>query len=74
MVDLIDIGQHYATTLRAWRQNLDEAGDAARALGFDRRDIRLWDFYFAYCEAAFLERQISDVQMLFAKSAWRPAE
>jgi cyclopropane-fatty-acyl-phospholipid synthase len=24
-----------------------------RALGFDARFVRLWNFYLAYCEAAF---------------------
>jgi cyclopropane-fatty-acyl-phospholipid synthase len=25
-----------------------------RALGFDERFLRMWHFYFAYCEAGFL--------------------
>jgi cyclopropane-fatty-acyl-phospholipid synthase len=32
---------------------------------------RLWDLYLAYCEAGFLERHISDVQIVLAKPAWR---
>lgn len=28
-------------------------------------------FYFAYCEAAFLERRVSDVQVVLARSGWR---
>lgn len=71
LVDLHDIGPHYATTLQHWRKNLSAASDRAAGLGFDERFLRMWDFYFAYCEAAFLERQISDVQMLFAKPDWR---
>jgi cyclopropane-fatty-acyl-phospholipid synthase len=31
----------------------------------------LWDLYLCYCEAAFLERHISDVQVVLAKPAWR---
>jgi cyclopropane-fatty-acyl-phospholipid synthase len=27
--------------------------DAVRSLGFDTRFMRTWDFYLAYCEAAF---------------------
>jgi cyclopropane-fatty-acyl-phospholipid synthase len=71
LVDLRDIGPHYATTLRRWRDNLVEAADRATNLGFDARVQRLWHFYFAYCEAAFVERRISDVQMLFAMPDWR---
>jgi len=33
---------------------------------------RLWDFYLAYCQAAFLERHVSVVQIILAKSKWRP--
>ena len=38
-----------------------------RALGYDERFIRLWEFYLAYCEGGFLERSIGDVQLLFAR-------
>ncbi len=31
----------------------------------------MWRFYFAYCEAGFLERHISDVHLTFAGRAWR---
>ena len=30
--------------------------------------IRMWDYYLASCEAAFLERQIGDVQLLLTKT------
>ena len=39
-----------------------------RSLGFDERFIRMWDLYFAYCEAAFLERHAGDVQILLVKN------
>jgi hypothetical protein len=32
----------------------------------------MWDFYLAYCEAAFEERSISVVQMALPRPAWRP--
>ena len=31
----------------------------------------MWDLYLAYCEAAFLDRHIGDVQLLLAKPATR---
>jgi cyclopropane-fatty-acyl-phospholipid synthase len=65
--DLDDIGVHYATTLQRWRANVDERFEEIRGLGFDTRFKRLWDMYLQYCEAAFLERHISDVQLLFHK-------
>ena len=72
LIDLRDIGRHYATTLRHWRGGLDSRLDAARALGMSDRFLRMWRYYFAYCEAGFAERRISDVQMVFARPGWRP--
>lgn len=70
---LEDIGPHYATTLRHWRENLFANVDRVRALGYSPAFIRMWDFYFCYCEAGFLERAIGDVQMLLVKPGARPA-
>ena len=64
-----DMGIHYAHTLAAWRQRFHDQESAVRALGFDDRFLRMWDYYFAYCGGAFLERHISDVQLVFTKSA-----
>jgi cyclopropane-fatty-acyl-phospholipid synthase len=71
IVDLEDIGRHYAETLRRWRQNLDEHAAELEGLGFDERFFRMWRLYLSYCEAAFLERHISDVQLVLAKPAWK---
>ncbi len=67
LVHLEDIGAHYARTLRAWREAFHSKLDAVRALGFDETFIRMWDYYLAYCEGAFLERYIGDAQMLLTK-------
>jgi cyclopropane-fatty-acyl-phospholipid synthase len=67
LTDLDDIGLHYARTLRYWGKNVEERFDQIRVLGFDDRFKRLWDMYLKYCEGAFLERHISDVQMIFHK-------
>ncbi len=64
-----DIGTHYGETLRRWRTNLDAAapGLATRTdLGLDDRFARLWDFYFAYCEAGFEERYISVAHSVYS--------
>jgi cyclopropane-fatty-acyl-phospholipid synthase len=63
-----DIGAHYARTLAAWRQRFHNAIDEVRRLGFDDRFIRMWDYYLAYCEGAFLERHIGDFQLLLTKT------
>jgi hypothetical protein len=38
---------------------------------FDERFRRLWTLYFAWCEAAFLERRVQDRQILLAGADWR---
>jgi len=67
LVDLEDIGPHYATTLRRWRESFLARLDEVRALGYPERFIRMWEFYLCYCEGGFEERAIGDVQMLLAK-------
>jgi len=64
-----DIGMHYADTLAEWRRRFHEAIDEVRALGFDEAFCRMWDYYLAYCEGAFRERHISDVQLILTKNA-----
>lgn len=63
-----DIGMHYASTLRAWRDRFLKARESVMALGFDERFVRMWTYYFTYCEAAFLERHIGDFQILLTRS------
>jgi cyclopropane-fatty-acyl-phospholipid synthase len=46
-------GGDYAHTLRQWRQVFMDSLPQVRAQGFDTRFVRLWEFYLAYCEAAF---------------------
>jgi cyclopropane-fatty-acyl-phospholipid synthase len=71
MVDLEDITEHYAETLRRWRSNFVASARDAERLGYDRRFRRLWELYLAYCEGGFRERRIGDVQALLAGPAYR---
>lgn len=71
MVHLRDITADYASTLAHWRQRFMERLDEVRALGFDRRFIRMWEFYLCYCEGGFRERIIGTTQMAFAKPGYR---
>ena len=64
-----DIGLHYAYTLAEWRRRFHESIDEVRALGFDEAFCRMWDYYLAYCEGAFRERHISDVQLMLTKNS-----
>ena len=67
LLGLEDIGLHYARTLRCWRDHFFEKIESIRGQGFPETFIRMWEYYLCYCEAAFLERAISDVQIVFAK-------
>jgi cyclopropane-fatty-acyl-phospholipid synthase len=70
---LEDIGPHYATTLRLWRERFFANLPAVRQLGLPESFVRLWEFYLCYCEGGFTERALGDVHMLFAKPASRRA-
>ncbi len=71
LLDLEDIGLHYATTLRHWRDNFFARIDDVRKLGYPEAFIRMWDYYLCYCEGAFLERAISDLHLVFSKPGFR---
>jgi cyclopropane-fatty-acyl-phospholipid synthase len=62
-----EIGEYYAETLRRWRANVHHRIDNVRRLGYDGRFERTWDFYLAFCEAAFRMRALRDAQLLFAR-------
>jgi len=53
VVERFTFGPDYAETLRRWRHAFLARLDEVRAQGFDERFVRLWEFYLAYCEAAF---------------------
>jgi len=58
-----EIGHHYETTLRCWRERFHEGRDAVDALGFSAVFMRMWDFYLAYCEAGFRTGAIGNAQL-----------
>ena len=72
MLDNIqDIGLHYARTLADWRKGFDSNWQALTEFGFDEQFKRLWHFYLAYCEGAFLERVISTHHLVLRKPNYR---
>ncbi|HEV2605059.1 MAG TPA: cyclopropane-fatty-acyl-phospholipid synthase family protein [Microvirga sp.] len=60
-------GRDYARTLVHWRERFRAAWPSIAPLGFDERFRRLWEYYFAYCEAGFRTGTIDVRQMVFAK-------
>lgn len=71
VISLDDIGSHYVTTLQRWRENFSARWDDVAPPGFGSEFRRLWELYLAYCEAGFLERHVSDVQLVIAGPQWR---
>jgi cyclopropane-fatty-acyl-phospholipid synthase len=53
VVNELAFGADYAETLVRWRERFLAEEPNVRALGFDTRFMRTWEFYLAYCEAAF---------------------
>ena len=64
---LQDIGPHYARTLKDWRKRFFGKLEDIRKLGYSDEFIRLWEYYFCYCEGGFMERDIGTVQMLLTR-------
>ena len=62
-----DIAPSYARTLRAWRSSFFAHLDEVRAMGFDERFIRMWDFYLSISEAGFATGLTQDLQIVFEK-------
>lgn len=71
VIHLEDIGSHYATTLRHWHNRFFAHIDEVREFGYSDAFIRMWQFYLSYCESAFIERAIGNVQMLVMRPAAR---
>ena len=61
-------GEDYVKTLVAWRERFHTAWPSLVPMGFDERFRRMWDYYFAYCEAGFRAGKIDVRQMVFAKA------
>jgi cyclopropane-fatty-acyl-phospholipid synthase len=67
MIDLKDIGIDYAKTLKLWYDQFNANLTKVKALGFDERFIRKWNYYLCYCEAAFAMRNINTMQLIYTR-------
>jgi cyclopropane-fatty-acyl-phospholipid synthase len=62
-----DIGINYAETLKRSRERFNANEEQVRALGYDERFVRTWNFYLASCAAAFRTRALHDYQIVFTR-------
>jgi cyclopropane-fatty-acyl-phospholipid synthase len=67
MLDLKEMGLHYAATLKSWYDRFNSNLDHVKILGFDEQFIRKWNYYLCYCEAAFSMRNINVMQLVYAR-------
>ncbi len=67
LIDEFAFGADYAETLKRWREQFLAEKARVLALQFDERFVRLWEFYLAYCEAAFAKQNIDVVQYTLQK-------
>jgi len=68
IVDEFAFGADYAETLRRWRRRFLAEERPLRGLGFDTRFLRTWEFYLAYCEAAFATGSTDVVQFTLQRT------
>jgi cyclopropane-fatty-acyl-phospholipid synthase len=67
VVDEFAFGQDYAETLKRWREKFLLEKQRVLQAGFDERFMRIWEFYLAYCEAAFAKANTDVVQYTLQK-------
>jgi cyclopropane-fatty-acyl-phospholipid synthase len=65
VLDVENIRQHYALTLRHWLQRYEGALDKVRAMSFDETFVRMWRLYLAGSIAAFETGTMQLFQVLF---------
>ncbi|MFV0126656.1 class I SAM-dependent methyltransferase [Streptomyces sp. HMX112] len=61
-------GEHYAETLRLWRERFQRQAHRVEALGFDTTFRRMWQLYLAYSEAGFRARYLDVHQLLLTRT------
>ena len=67
VVEELAFGHDYAETLKRWRESFMVQRAQVLKTGFDQRFLHIWEFYLAYCEAAFMEDNIDVVQYTLRK-------
>jgi cyclopropane-fatty-acyl-phospholipid synthase len=66
ITDIEILRLHYAETLRAWRERFLAHREEAERI-YDRRFVRMWEFYLAASEMAFREQAMMVMQIQIAK-------
>jgi len=67
VADEFRFGIDYADTLLQWRRSFLAQREAVQAQGFDQGFMLTWEFYLAYCEAAFRAGNTDVMQFTLVK-------
>jgi cyclopropane-fatty-acyl-phospholipid synthase len=68
VTDYLDFGLDYAKTLKLWRENFEQQLPNIKKQGFDEAFIKIWRFYYWYCEAGFISKRTSVCQLLLTRN------
>jgi len=68
-VDTLSFREHYAETLRLWRERFMQRRKTLSHIGFDEVFARMWELYLAHAEAGFRSGYLDVHQWTFAKKA-----
>ena len=66
VTDIEILRLHYAETLKAWRQRFMARQEEAERI-YDRRFVRMWEFYLAASEMAFRKQAMMNFQIQLTK-------
>ena len=65
--DRLSFGEHYAATLRLWRERFEAGWDELHELGFDEIFRRMWLLYLCYTRAGFEAGYLDVHQFVLAR-------
>jgi cyclopropane-fatty-acyl-phospholipid synthase len=68
-VDMLSLRDHYAETLRLWRERFMQRRKTLAHIGFDEAFARMWELYLAHAEAGFRSGYLDVCQWTFAQEA-----
>jgi cyclopropane-fatty-acyl-phospholipid synthase len=68
-VDMFTLREHYAETLRLWRERFMQRRKTLAHDGFDEVFARMWELYLAHAEAGFRSRYLNVYQWTFVREA-----
>jgi cyclopropane-fatty-acyl-phospholipid synthase len=70
-IDMVSVRDHYAETLRLWRERFMDRRTTLSHVGFDTVFARQWELYLAHSEAGFRSGYLDAHQWTFNKEGPR---